>query len=191
MIVFMLLVGLVLLIACANVANLILARANGRRKEIATRTALGATRWRMMRQLLTESILLALCGGVLGLVFARWAALALMSIRIPTDLPLHLFDLRMDWRIFGFSFLAAAMTGIIAGLVPAIQGSRTNLADTLKAGGRSERPRAQPLPQRNGGGASRGFAAAARLRRILHPQPAEFRARGYGLSRRPYPDDER
>src|SRR6202043_1209601 len=136
-IVFMLLVGLVLLIACANVANLILARANGRRKEIATRTALGATRWRMMRQLLTESILLALSGGILGLVFARWAAMALMAIRIPTDLPLRLFDLRMDWRIFAFSFLAATMTGVIAGLVPAIQGSRTNLADALKSGGRS------------------------------------------------------
>jgi predicted permease len=135
--VFMLLVGLVLLIACANVANLILARANGRRKEIATRTALGASRWRMIRQLLTESIMLALCGGILGLVFARWAAMALMSIHIPTDLPLRLFDLRMDWRIFGFSFFAAAMTGVIAGLVPAIQASRTNLADTLKAGGRS------------------------------------------------------
>jgi len=137
MIVFMLLVGLVLLIACANVANLILARANGRRKEIATRTALGASRWRMVRQLLTESILLALCGGVLGLVFARWAAMALMSIHIPADLPLRLFDLRMDWRIFGFSFFAAAMTGIVAGLVPALQGSRTDLADALKAGGRS------------------------------------------------------
>jgi predicted permease len=137
MIVFMLLVGLVLLIACANVANLILARANGRRKEIATRTALGASRWRMIRQLLTESLLLALSGGALGLVFARWAAMALMSIRLPTDLPLRLFDLRMDWRIFGFSFFAAALTGIIAGLVPALQTSRTNLADTLKAGGRS------------------------------------------------------
>jgi predicted permease len=136
-IVFMLLVGLVLLIACANVANLILARANARRKEIATRTALGASPWRMMRQLLTESVLLALCGGVVGLVFARWAAMALMSIRIPTDLPLRLFDLRLDWRIFGFSFFAAAMTGIIAGLMPAIQASRTDLADTLKAGGRS------------------------------------------------------
>jgi predicted permease len=136
-IVFMLLVGLVLLIACANVANLILARANARRKEIATRTALGASRWRMMRQLLTESILLALCGGIVGIAFARWAALALMSIHIPTDLPLRLFDLRMDWRIFGFSFFAAAMTGVVAGLVPAIQASRTDLADTLKAGGRS------------------------------------------------------
>jgi putative ABC transport system permease protein len=136
-VVFMLLVGLVLLIACANVANLILARANGRRKEIATRTALGATRWRMMRQLLTESILLALCGGVAGLLLARWAALALMSIHIPTDIPLHLFDLRMDWRVFTFSFLAALLTGVVAGILPALQGSRTDLADVLKAGGRS------------------------------------------------------
>ncbi len=135
--VFMSLVGLVLLIACANVANLILARANGRRKEIATRTALGASRWRMMRQLLTESILLALCGGIAGLVFARWAALALMSIHLPTDIPLHLFDLRMDWRIFSFSFIAAVLTGVVAGILPALQASRTDLADVLKAGGRS------------------------------------------------------
>jgi predicted permease len=136
-VVFMLLVGLVLLIACANVANLILARASGRRKEIATRTALGATRWRMMRQLLTESILLALSGGIAGLVLARWAALALMSIHIPTDIPLHLFDLRMDWRVFRFSFLAALLTGVVAGILPALQGSRSDLADVLKAGGRS------------------------------------------------------
>jgi predicted permease len=136
-VVFMVLVGLVLLIACANVANLILARANGRRKEIATRTALGASRWRMVRQLLTESVLLALCGGVAGLVFARWAALGLMSIQIPTDIPLRLFDLRMDWRIFVFSFIATLITGVVAGLMPALQTSRTDLADVLKAGGRS------------------------------------------------------
>jgi predicted permease len=135
--VFMSLVGLVLLIACANVANLILTRANGRRKEIATRTALGATRGRMIQQLLTESILLGFSGGIAGLVLARWAALALMSIHIPTDLPLHIFDLRMDWRIFTFSFVAAVLTGVVAGILPAVQGSRTDLADVLKAGGRS------------------------------------------------------
>lgn len=135
--VFMLLVGLVLLIACANVANLILARANGRRKEFATRTALGATRGRMIRQMLTETVLLSVFGGLLGLVFARWAAWALMSVRIPTDVPLRLFDMRMDWRIFTFTFLAALVTGMVAGLVPSLQASRTNLADTLKAGGRS------------------------------------------------------
>jgi predicted permease len=135
--VFMSLAGLVLLIACANVANLILARANGRRKEIAMRFALGAGRGRMIRQLLTESVLLAFCGGIAGLVFARWAAMALMSIRIPTDLPLHLFDLRVDWRVFAFSFLVALITGIVAGLIPALQAHRTDLADTLKVGGRS------------------------------------------------------
>ncbi|MGB9465662.1 MAG: ABC transporter permease [Candidatus Acidiferrum sp.] len=136
-IVFMLLVGLVLLIACANVANLILARANGRRKEFATRVALGASRWRMARQLLTETVLLSAFGGVLGMVFARWAGMALTSIHIPSDIPLRLFDLRLDWRIFSFTFLAALLTGIVAGLVPSLQASRTDLADTLKAGGRS------------------------------------------------------
>jgi putative ABC transport system permease protein len=135
--IFMLLVGLVLLIACANVANLILARANGRRKEFATRTALGASRGRMIRQLMTETVLLSAFGGILGLLFARWAALGLMSIHIPTDIPIKLFDLRLDWRIFTFAFLAALLTGMIAGLVPSLQASRTNLADTLKAGGRS------------------------------------------------------
>jgi len=136
-IVFMLLVGLVLLIACANVANLILARANGRRKEFATRVALGASRWRMARQLLTETVLLSAFGGILGMVFARWAGMALTSIHIPSDIPMRLFDLRLDWRIFSFAFLAALLTGVVAGLVPSLQASRTDLADTLKAGGRS------------------------------------------------------
>jgi predicted permease len=137
MAVFMLLVGLVLLIACANVANLILARANGRRKEMATRTAMGASRWRMVRQLLTESVLLGICGGLAGLGLARWAAWGLMSIEIPGDLPLKLFDLRMDWKIFAFSCVAAIATGVVAGFIPALQASRTDIAETLKAGGRS------------------------------------------------------
>jgi len=137
MLIFMALVGLVLLIACANVANLILARANGRRKEFATRVALGASRWRMGRQLLTETVLLAGVGGLLGFVLARWAGLGLSSIHIPTDIPLHLFNLQLDWRIFSFTFVAALLTGVFAGLVPALQASRTDLADTLKAGGRS------------------------------------------------------
>jgi predicted permease len=135
--IFMLLVGFVLLIACANVANLILARANGRRKEFATRTALGASRGRMIRQMMTETVLLSTLGGILGLLFARWAALGLMSIHIPTDVPVRLFDLRMDWHIFAFAFFSALITGMVAGLVPSLQASRTNLADTLKAGGRS------------------------------------------------------
>ncbi|HEX8766634.1 MAG TPA: ABC transporter permease [Candidatus Acidoferrum sp.] len=137
MLIFMFLVGLVLLIACANVANLILARANGRRKEFATRVALGASRMRMVRQLLTETVLLSAFGGILGMLLARWAGKGLATIHVPTDLPLRLFDLRLDWRIFTFTFVAALLTGIVAGLVPALQASRTDLADTLKAGGRS------------------------------------------------------
>lgn len=137
MLIFMFLVGLVLLIACANVANLILARANGRRKEFATRAALGASRMRMARQLLTETILLSAFGGILGMLLARWAGKGLTTIHVPTDIPLRLFDLRLDWRIFTFTFVAALLTGIVAGLVPALQASRTDLADTLKAGGRS------------------------------------------------------
>jgi len=148
--IFMLLVGLVLLIACANVANLILARANARRKEFATRTALGASRGRMIRQLLTESVLLSAFGGILGLLIARWAALALMSIHLPTDIPIRLFDLQMDWRIFAFTFLAAIFTGLIAGLVPAFQSSRADIADTLKAGGRSGGASAGHYVFRNG-----------------------------------------
>lgn len=135
--VFMFLVGLVLVIACANVANLVLARANGRRKEFATRVALGASRWRMIRQLLTETVLLSILGGVLGLLLARWAALGLTSIQLPSDIPIHLFDLRLDWRIFSFAFFAALATGMLAGLVPSLQASRADLADVLKAGGRS------------------------------------------------------
>jgi len=137
MLIFMFLVGLVLLIACANVANLILARANVRRKEFATRVALGASRMRMVRQLLTETILLSAFGGILGMLLARWVGMGLTSIHIPTDIPLRLFDLRLDWRIFSFTFVAALLTGIVAGLVPSLQASRTDLADTLKAGGRS------------------------------------------------------
>jgi len=135
--VFMSLVGLVLMIACANVANLILARANGRRKEIATRTAMGASTWRITRQLLTESVLLSMVGGLVGVVIARWAAVGLMSIHVPSDIPLRLFDLRMDYRMFAFCFLVALLTGIVAGIIPALRTARADLTETLKEGGRS------------------------------------------------------
>ena len=132
-------VSFVLLIACVNVANLQFARATGRMREVAVRTALGAGRGRIVTQLITESVLLALCGGILGLVVAYWS-LNLIRGGMPPEIQRYIVgwnDMRLDMRALAFTMAAALMSGIIAGLAPAWQCSRPNLVDALREGGRS------------------------------------------------------
>jgi len=125
------LVGLVLLIACANVANLLIARATARQKEVAIRLALGASRSRIVSQLLAESLLLAFAGGTLGLILAIWMDRALLRFLPTGDTPLTL-STTPDWRILLFTLGVTLLTGVIFGLAPALQSTRAQLAGTLK-----------------------------------------------------------
>ncbi len=128
-------VAFILLIACANVANLMLARARVRQKEMAIRAAMGAGRGRLVRQMLTESLLLSVCGGVAGLLLALLGVKALAPLT-PDDLA-HLKESGIDGAALGFTFLASLLTGVIAGVIPALQTSQIDLNENLKEGARS------------------------------------------------------
>jgi predicted permease len=126
-------VGIVLLIACANVAGMLLARSNARRKEIGTRLAVGAGRARIVRQLLTESLMLALLGGAFGILIGVWMTRGVISV-LPNDFRdlSFKFDFSVDWRVLAFTLAASTLTGVLFGLIPAMQASRTDIVTALK-----------------------------------------------------------
>ena len=141
-------VGLVLLVTCTNLAGLMLARATDRRREIAIRLAMGASRMRLIRQLLTESILLSFVGGVAGVFLALWILKILLALRPPIDFPLAI-DVEVDWRVLLFSLGVSIVAGVIFGLAPSLQATRPNITTTLKDT------------------AAQGGAARTRLRSVL------------------------
>jgi predicted permease len=139
--------GLLLLIACANVANMMLARATGRRKEIAVRLSLGASRARLVRQLLTESMLLAVGAAPPAFLLCLWVMHAFSQVRMPLPVPMY-FDMTPDWRAVAFTFALTCLTGLAFGLAPALQATRTDLVAALKDGGIVRKRRSLSL--RNG-----------------------------------------
>jgi predicted permease len=138
-------VGMVLLIACANVANLLLARAAARRKEIGVRLALGASRWRLIRQLLTESVMLAGFGGALGIAFALWIKNGLLAV---SDWGPRSLEPKLDWRVLVFTLALSLLTGIIFGIVPAWRATKVDLAPSLKDNSRGSSAASRSLLSR-------------------------------------------
>ena len=138
------LTGLVLLIACANLANLLMARSAARSREIGIRLALGAGRWRLVRQLMTESLLLSLAGGALGLLVAAWGHSLLLGFLEPDPLTVAL-DFRLDHRLLGFGLALSVTTGLLFGLIPAMRATRAGISGSIRSAGRPRGALNMPL----------------------------------------------
>jgi predicted permease len=147
--VLMTIVGLVLLIACSNLANLLLVRAAARGQEISIRVALGANRGQVARQLLTESVLLSLCGGLLGVLLASWAVRALMAVQLPLPVSLST-ELALDGRVLGFALVLSVLTGVLFGFAPALRASRPDLGGAMRDEAASMGTRDRRFGLRNG-----------------------------------------
>jgi predicted permease len=156
-------VGFVLLIACANIANLLLARANQRTREFGVRAALGASKSRLIRQLLTESVLLGIAGGACGLLLATWGTHAALKA-LPDALP-RSGEVGVDLRVLVFTVSIAMLAGILFGLAPALKISRTNVQDSLKEGGRGASSARKASARRSGGRGNCSRSGVARGRR--------------------------
>ena len=141
-------VGLVLIIACSNLANLLLVRGASRGREIAVRMAMGSSRGRVVRHLVTESILLSLAGGALGLLFATWAMRAFVAFQPPLPVPAALM-LAVDARVLVFGLVLAAVTGVAFGILPALRASRPDLVATLREDTRAASSRGRGFRLRN------------------------------------------
>ena len=175
-------VGLVLLIACANVANLLLSRAAARQKEIAIRLALGASRWRLIRQLLTESVLMAALGGAAGILFALWIKDGVLAVNDWGGRGMRALEPRLDWRVLGFTMALSLVTGIVFGLAPAWRSTRVDLTPALKDSARSSSSASRSLLSRGTGCLTGGAVViAAGRRRPLPSNAAQSATRRAGF----------
>ena len=176
-------VGLVLIIACANVSSLVLARSTTRAREIAIRSAIGAGRHRLVRQLLTETLLLSAVGGAAGGLLAQWGSRALIALG-PRDIP-RLAETTFDWRVLLFAAAVTILTGLLTGIAPVFTASRADLVSALKDSSRvGYRPQRPALAQRPGGGGDRPHAGTGLCRRTAVAQSDRGPAQRSGLRSR-------